>query len=118
MHNRGMFPLFLQNQIKRKLSQPVTIAYIAELLESSEFINRTELANFLCEECKFRDARGRPQLDGCLKALRELEALGHFTLPAAQGKPGPSNALSSSCANAQAVAEGCGGSNGRARSSG
>ena len=82
--------MFTQNQIKRTLSQPVTIAYIADLLDSGEFINRSELAAFLCEECKFHDLRGHPQLDGCVKALRELEARGHFTLPTAQGKPGPS----------------------------
>ena len=82
--------MFTQNQIKRTLSQPVTIAYICQLLDSGEFINRGELANFLCEECKFRDVRGRLQLDGCVKALRELEAGGHFTLPEAQSKTGPS----------------------------
>src|SRR5450759_5475158 len=85
-HTPRMLP---QNQIKRTLSQPVTIAYVAQLLDSGEFINRSELAEFLCEECKFHDLRGHPQLDGCLKALRELEAAGHFKLPAAQGKPGP-----------------------------
>ena len=53
-------------------------------------VGRTELADFLCEEFDFHDARGHPQRDGCLKALRELEASGHFTLPEAQGKPGPS----------------------------
>ncbi len=90
LHTARMLPPPLQNQIKRILSQPVTIAYIADLLDSGEFINRSELASFLCEECKFHDARGHPQLDGCLKALRELEARGHFTLPAAQVKPGPS----------------------------
>ena len=37
----------------------------------------------------FHDARGHAQRDGCLKALRELETAGHFTLPAAQGRTGP-----------------------------
>jgi len=78
-----------QNQIKRTLSQPVAIAYVAELLDGGEFVHRSELADFLCEECGFYDARGHAQRDGCLKALRELEASGHFTLPAAQGKTGP-----------------------------
>ena len=80
-----------QNQIKRTLSQPPAIAYVAGLLNAgSEFVHRTELADFLCEEFDFHDARGHAQRHGCLKALRELEAAGHFTLPEAQGKPGPS----------------------------
>jgi hypothetical protein len=78
-----------QSQIKRTLSKPVAIAYVTELLDRGEFVHRSELADFLCEECGFQDARGQAQLDGCLKALRELEAAGHFTLPAAQAKTGP-----------------------------
>ena len=79
-----------QNQIKRTLAQPTTIAYVAGLLnDGGEFVHRTELADFLCEECGFHDARGHAQRDGCLKALRELEAAGHFTLPAVQGRTGP-----------------------------
>ena len=83
--------MFVQNQIKRTLSQPPAIAYVAGLLQDGgEFVHRTELAEFLCEEFDFHDARGHTQRDGCLKALRELEASGHFTLPEAQGKHGPS----------------------------
>ena len=83
--------MFAQNQIKRALSQPPTIVYVAGLLTGGgEFVHRTELADFLCEEFGFHDALGRAQRHGCLKALRELETAGHFTLPEAQGKPGPS----------------------------
>ena len=83
--------MFVQNQIKRALSQPPAIAYVTGLLhDGGEFVNRTELADFLCEEFDFRDVRGHSQRHGCLKALRELETAGHFTLPEAQGKPGPS----------------------------
>ena len=81
--------MFSQSQIKRTLSQPVSIAYVADLLDSCEFIHRTELADFLCEEWGFQDARGELQRGGCVKALRELEAAGHFTLPEAQAKNGP-----------------------------
>jgi Domain of unknown function (DUF4338)/Transposase DNA-binding len=81
--------MFSQSQIKRTLSQPVSIAYVADLLDSGEFIHRTELADFLCEEWGFQDARGELQRGGCVKALRELEAAGHFTLPEAQAKNGP-----------------------------
>ena len=78
-----------QNQIKRTLSQPAAIEYVAGLLNVNEFIHRSELADFLCEQFGFYDARGQEQRDGCLKALRELEAAGHFTLPAARAKTGP-----------------------------
>ncbi len=81
--------MFAQSQIKRTLSKPVSISYIANLLDSGEFTHRTELADFLCEEWGFQDARGELQRGGCVKALRELEAAGHFTLPEAQAKNGP-----------------------------
>jgi hypothetical protein len=85
-HNRGVFS---QSQIKRTLSQPIAISYITELLESDDYTHRTELADFLCEEWGFQDARGDLQRGGCVKALRELEAAGHFMLPVAQAKTGP-----------------------------
>lgn len=78
-----------QNQIKRTLSQPEAIKYIAGLLKTNSFVHRTKLAEFICSEFRFLDARGRKQLDGCLKALRTLERGGHFKLPAAQAKTGP-----------------------------
>ena len=81
--------MFSQSQIKRTLSHPDSIFYIAGLLEGGEFIHRTELAEFLCEEWGFQDARGELQRSGCVKALRKLEAAGHFTLPEAQAKNGP-----------------------------
>jgi len=36
---------------------------------------------WLCEKLKFYDVRGQIQVSGCPKALRELEAAGHFVLP-------------------------------------
>lgn len=78
-----------QNQIKRTLSDRAAIEYISDLLKASEFVNRSELADFLCEHFGFYDPRGREQRMGCLKAIRELEAAGHFTLPAAQTTTGP-----------------------------
>ena len=92
--------MFPQNQIKRTLSPPDAIAYVAEALHGGECAHRSALADLVCERFGFFDPRGQAQVEGCMKALRELEAAGHFKLPAAQGKPGPSNALSSSCANA------------------
>ena len=89
-----------QNQIKRTLLQPDAIAYAGEALHGGECAHRSALADLVCERFGFFDPRGQAQVEGCMKALRELEAGGHFKLPAAQSKPGPSNALSSSCVNA------------------
>ena len=79
-----------QNQIKRTLSQPDAIAYVAEALTRGECAHRSALADLVCERFGFFDPRGQAQIEGCIKALRELEVAGHFKLPAAQGKPGPS----------------------------
>lgn len=78
-----------QNQIKRTLSQPAAIEYVAGLLHVNEFVHRSELADFVSEQFGFYDTRGQAQRAGCLKALRELEATGHLTLPTARGKTGP-----------------------------
>lgn len=72
-----------QNQIKRTLSQLTHIEYVSKLLANNEFLNRSKLATRVCEQFGFYDPGGKKQLSGCLKALRELEAGGHFTLPAA-----------------------------------
>jgi hypothetical protein len=79
----------VQNQIKRTLSQPDAIKYVAGLLKVNRFVSRRELADFLCERYRFYDARKQAQRGGCIKALRELEAAGHYVLPVAQGKTGP-----------------------------
>lgn len=78
----------LQNQIKRTLSEPGNIVFIRGLLDSHTVAPRSELAVRVCERFGFQDARGRMQLAGCLKALRELEEGGHFSLPAARVGPG------------------------------
>ena len=70
-----------QNQIKRTLSTAENIAYIRSLLESNEMGGRNLLATRLCEHFNFYDPRGQVQRAGCLKALRELEGAGHFSLP-------------------------------------
>lgn len=72
-----------QNQIKRTLSQASNIEYVAGLLTSNVFSNRSELARQVCEQFGFYNPMGKEQRSGCLKALRKLEAAGHFTLPAA-----------------------------------
>jgi len=77
-----------QNQIKRTLALPASIETIRDLLENKELNNRTRLARRVCEEFKFYDTRDQVQISGCLKALRELEAAGHFSLPAVSMQSG------------------------------
>ena len=82
----------IQNQIKRTLSISANIEYISTLLDSKKIAHRTDLAKRTCEKFNFYDVCGQAQLSGCLKALRELEASGHFILPKAQqagGKKSP-----------------------------
>jgi hypothetical protein len=82
--------MIAQNQIKRVLSEPSNIQSVCRLLESQQITHRSALAALVCEQLGFYDVRGQQQLAGCLKALRELEAAGHFTLPAARRSPGRS----------------------------
>lgn len=77
-----------QNQIKRTLSTSTSIEYIKHLLGGNEVVHRTDLAKRVCAHFNFHDVRGEMQASGCLKALRELESLGHFDLPKAQHKGG------------------------------
>jgi hypothetical protein len=70
-----------QNQIKRTLEQPAAIEAIQCLLASQQVTNRTRLAEQVCTQYNLRDPRGRLQRAGCLRALRELESVGYFTLP-------------------------------------
>ena len=70
-----------QNQIKRTLSQPESLDIVRHQLDSHVHQNRTSLSKSLCQHFNFHDARGRHQIGGCNKALRELERAGHFTLP-------------------------------------
>jgi hypothetical protein len=73
----------IQNQIKRALSEWGSIEIIRRLLSDSVYEYRSTFADAVCQQFGFYDARGRVQRSGCIKALRELERLGHFALPAA-----------------------------------
>jgi hypothetical protein len=77
-----------QNQIKRTLLESTGLEYISNLLKGKEIAHRTDLAKRTCKQFGFYDARGQTQIAGCLKALRELESAGYFTLPVAQQTPG------------------------------
>ena len=73
----------IQNQIKRALSERGSIETVRRLLSDSVYEYRSTFADAVCQQFGFYDARGRVQRSGCIKALRELERLGHFALPAA-----------------------------------
>jgi hypothetical protein len=78
-----------ENQIKRTLARGEAIAHIRLVLDGDEGLNRTQLADRLCEHFGFVDARGRLQRSTCLKALRALEERGHIQLPAPVVEHGP-----------------------------
>jgi len=78
----------VQNQIKRTLSQPAATAWIADQLTQGDVPHRTALARQACDQFTLHDGRGHAQMSGCLRALRELEAAGHFTLPQPCTRPG------------------------------
>ncbi len=75
-----------QNQVKRVLRQQASIEVIRELLARKEHESRSSVAESICQHFGFLDARGRSQIAGCVKALRELERAGHFALPAPMRK--------------------------------
>jgi hypothetical protein len=78
----------VQHQIKRTLCKPSAIAQIRALAQHTAGCHRTALAERVCAEFGFVDARGRAQRSGCLKALRELERTGHIVLPPPRTRPG------------------------------
>lgn len=71
-----------QSQIKRTLATPESIEVVRRLLSDGLHANRSSVAKAACDHFGFFDACGRAQTAGCVKALRELERAGHFTLPA------------------------------------
>lgn len=77
----------VQSQIKRRLSAPEAIDQIRTLAASGAVVHRTGLARVVCEHFGFYDARGRAQLAGCLKALRDLGCAGEIDLPGARSCP-------------------------------
>ncbi|MHB1951898.1 MAG: IS4 family transposase [Acidiferrobacteraceae bacterium] len=78
-----------QSQIRRRLSQPESIKRVRQHIAERPGMHRSELADRLCDEFGFVDARGRRQHSGCVKALRVLEGRGHFVLPERRTVSGP-----------------------------
>jgi hypothetical protein len=66
--------------IKVILARPANLAVVRDKLRSGQQ-SRTRLAAWTCRRFRFQDARGRPRVFSCLKALRGLERAGHFQLP-------------------------------------
>lgn len=79
--------MVVQNQIKRTLSREMDRLHA--VMRREKFAHRTALADRVCWEFGFHDARGRGQRSGCLKALRELEQKGRIRLPAPRRRVKP-----------------------------
>ena len=75
-----------QNQIKRVLALPDSIATVRQMTAAGVAHNRATLAIAVCERFGFFNPYGHAQTSGCLKALRELERAGHFALPPPQDR--------------------------------
>ena len=82
-----------QSQIIRTLRNEAAVSRIVGILSRERFDSRSALGRRVCEEFSFFDARGRPRLAGCMKALGVLaESLPGITLPPPQApavKGGP-----------------------------
>ena len=57
-----------QNLIRRALSSPAGFDRLAGILEEETFESRSAAVRRVCEAFGFFDARGRPQISGCLSA--------------------------------------------------
>ncbi len=71
-----------QNQIASTLASADGTARLKDLLAQAGSASRAEMGRRVCQAFGFHDVRGRPQLAGCMKALRALDAHGHIQLPA------------------------------------
>ena len=61
-----------QSLISRTLRGEAARSRVAGILSQESFDSRRALGRRVCEEFSFFDARGRPQLAGCMKALTGL----------------------------------------------
>ncbi|MBK7051621.1 MAG: hypothetical protein IPH54_13200 [Rhodoferax sp.] len=68
-----------QNQIKRTLALPDSIEVVRACSTQKLTKIRASVSKAVCQHFNFSDARGRPQIGGCVKALRELERVGHLS---------------------------------------
>ena len=75
--------------IKQQLAQPANVAVVLELLTAQPPPTRNQLAKAVCRRLKLRDPKGDLQVATTAQALRDLEAQGHWTLPAPQARRTP-----------------------------
>ena len=61
-----------QSQISRTLWEEASVSRVAAIPSRESFESRSALGRRVCEEFSFLDARGRPQLAGCMKAFADL----------------------------------------------
>lgn len=61
-----------RSQIGRTLRREAAVSRVAAILSRESFESRSALGRRVCAEFSFLDARGRPQLAGCMKALGDL----------------------------------------------
>ena len=73
-----------QSHICRTLHLEGSLLRITAILTQEQFNSRSDLGRRICQEFRFFNPQGRPQLAGCLKALSQLETTKGLSLPAAR----------------------------------
>ena len=68
--------------VKERLSAPENVTLVTGWLAKSKDKTRTDLARDMCERLGLRDGNGALRISSALKALRDLETEGYWTLPA------------------------------------
>ena len=79
----------IQNQVSRILRD--NLARLRDVLDeavSQGVGSLGQVADRVCEAFDFRDGRGRWQRANCCRALSDLQAAGHVSLPASQAARG------------------------------
>lgn len=69
--------------IQQTLAEPQNVQVVLKLLEGDSVLSRFALAKALCHRLDLRDSKGDLRTSTTLKALRDLEAQGFWTLPEA-----------------------------------
>ena len=70
-----------RRSIAERLGRPDAVEHITGVVATHPQLNRTELAEGLCERYGFFDERGAARANACMHALRKLRGRGLITLP-------------------------------------